>query len=209
MFTGLVEQVGEVLELRTSSTGAKLRVKADFEGIQLGESISVNGACLTVVEAKNNSLDFDVSKETLLRTNLKSLRRGDFVNLERAMPVGGRFGGHMVLGHVDFTSPIKSFSNFGEHRELVLSIPDEAEVYIVEKGSITLDGISLTVNYVKNGEISINVIPHTYENTNLKYKGVGDTVNVELDIIGKYVVNYLKGFRESTKEDKLREFFGL
>ncbi|GAB6066366.1 riboflavin synthase [Aquifex pyrophilus] len=204
MFTGLVEEVGKVLDIKLSSKGAVLTVESGFEDVKVGDSISVNGACLTVVKVGNKSLSFDVSPETLKRTNLGLLKRGDYVNLERALKVGDRLGGHIVQGHVDFTAPIRSLRFLGEHYELVVDVPEDSKEFIVEKGSIALDGISLTVNYVKGKSVYINIVPHTYNNTNLKFKKAGDLLNVELDIIGKYVVNYLK--RNKDKEDILKEF---
>ena len=204
MFTGLIEKIGKVLDIKLSSKGALLTVESEFEDVKIGDSIAVNGACLTVVKVGNKAISFDVSPETLKRTNLGLLKRGDCVNLERALKVGDRLGGHIVQGHVDFTAPIRRFTFLGEHYELVVDIPEDSKDFIVEKGSIALDGISLTVNYVKGSSVYINIVPHTYNNTNLKFKKAGDLLNVELDIIGKYIVNYLKRKRE--KEDILKEF---
>ena len=204
MFTGLVEDIGKVKGLTVSSKGAKLSVESNLRDVKLGDSVSVNGACLTVVNIKGSVLTFDLSPETLRRTNLGKLRTGDYVNLERALRVGDRLGGHIVQGHVDFTAPIKSFNFLGEHYELVIRIPEEWRIYVVEKGSIAIDGISLTVNYVKGENVFINIIPHTYKSTNLQFRRVGDLVNVETDIFGKYVVNYFKNLKE--KEDTLKEF---
>ncbi len=188
MFTGLVEALGIVQSLRNN----RLTIKAPFEDVKIGESIAVNGVCLTVVKIEKDFLHFDVSEETLRRSNLKLLSYGDYVNLERALRVSDRLGGHILQGHVDFTSPIVELSKRGEHWSLKVKIKEGYEVYFVEKGSIGIDGISLTINSVEGGIVHINVIPHTYENTNLKKRKPGDMVNVEVDIIGKYVVNYLK-----------------
>ncbi len=204
MFTGLVEDLGEVISLVKNAGGGKLSVRTILEDIKVGDSVAVNGACLTAIEVKENIITFDVSPETFRRTNLGLLRRGDRVNLERALRADSRLGGHLVLGHVDFTSRILSFRNLGEHRELVIEIPAEWKKFFVEKGSVAVDGISLTVNYIREGSISINVVPHTFQNTNLKFRKPGDTVNVEADIIGKYIVNYLSK-EEGSLEDKLRE----
>ncbi len=206
MFTGLIEDLGEVLYLKRSSSGGVLEVKTELDDINLGDSISVNGACLTAVEIKRGSAVFELSLETLSRTNLSYLKRGDFVNLERALRADSRFGGHFVLGHVDFTAKVLSFKQLGDHRELVIEIPPDQKKYFVEKGSVAIDGISLTVNYIRDDSISINIIPHTFENTNLKYRKVGDLVNVEVDIIGKYVVSFLSK-KEIDLESKLRELF--
>lgn len=188
MFTGLVERVGRVEALR----GGRLVLDAGFEDVVVGESIAVNGVCLTVVKIDRNILEFDLSEETLSRSNLRFLKRGDYVNLERALRPSDRLGGHILQGHVDFTSPIVRLQKTGEHWSLVVEIKPGYEMYFVEKGSVGIDGISLTINKVERRFIYINVIPHTYQNTNLRFRKVGDMVNVEVDIIGKYVVNYLQ-----------------
>ncbi len=188
MFTGLVERVGRVEALR----GGRLVLDAGFEDVVVGESIAVNGVCLTVVKIDRNILEFDLSEETLSRSNLRFLKRGDYVNLERALKLSDRLGGHILQGHVDFTSPIVKLQKTGEHWSLVVEIKPGYEMYFVEKGSVGIDGISLTINKVERRFIYINVIPHTYQNTNLRFRKIGDMVNVEVDIVGKYVVNYLQ-----------------
>ena len=211
MFTGLVEEVGKVVSLKKSPEGALLTVETSLGDIKIGDSVAVNGACLTVVDIDQQRVSFELSPETLKRTNLGLLKTGDFVNLERALRVGDRLGGHIVQGHVDFTARITSFKNLGKHRELVIEIPTGWEKYFVEKGSIALDGISLTVNTVQGNKISINIIPHTYKHTNLKYKKVGDLLNVETDIVGKYVINYLERFssKETSLEEKLKNLLNF
>lgn len=204
MFTGLIEDLGRVIDISVSSKGAKLVVETKLSDIKIGDSVSVNGACLTVTEIRGNKYSFDVSPETLKRTNLGLLRRGDYVNLERALKIGDRLGGHIVQGHVDFTSKIKALKFLGKHYELVIEIPNDWISYIVEKGSIAIDGISLTVNYMQSNSVYINIIPHTYEKTNLRFRRNGDLVNVETDIIGKYVINYISAYRK--KEDILEGF---
>ena len=206
MFTGLVEEVGKVVSITRDSKGGVLEVGCSFEDLKVGDSVSVNGACLTVVRLGDGTAHFEVSPETFSRTNLKALKRGDFVNLERALRADSRLGGYFVLGHVDFTARIVSFRDLGEHRELLIELPSPYRKHFVEKGSVAIDGISLTVNRVSEGSVSINVIPHTYESTNLKYRKPGDEVNVETDIIGKYVLRYL-GADEGGLEEKLRELF--
>ena len=192
MFTGLIEEVGRVLQLKKTAFGGVLKVSSGYRDIEIGESVAVNGACLTVVSFSNGEMEFEVSAETFKRTNLGTLKRNDPVNLERALRADSRLGGHFVLGHVDFTARILSFTPRGDHRELIISIPQSQKRYFVEKGSVAIDGISLTVNYVRGNSISINIIPHTYENTNLKKRRAGDLVNVEVDIIGKYVANFVR-----------------
>jgi len=199
MFTGLVERVGRVEALR----GGRLVLDAGFEDVVIGESIAVNGVCLTVVKIDRNILEFDLSEETLSRSNLKFLKRGDYVNLERALRLSDRLGGHILQGHVDFTSPIVKLQRTGEHWSLVVEIKPGYEMYFVEKGSIGIDGISLTINKVERQFIYINVIPHTYQNTNLRFRKVGDMVNVEVDIVGKYVVNYLQRLKGGNLQNLL------
>ncbi|RUM29338.1 MAG: riboflavin synthase [Aquifex sp.] len=207
MFTGLIEDLGKVIDISVSSKGAKLVVETKLSDIKIGDSVAVNGACLTVTEIRGSKYSFDVSPETLKRTNLGLLKRGDYVNLERALKVGDRLGGHIVQGHVDFTSKIKALRFLGEHYELVIEIPNDWIYYIVEKGSVAIDGISLTVNYIRNNSVYINIIPHTYERTNLRFRRNGDLVNVETDIIGKYVINYLNTSNTSRKKENILEEF--
>ncbi len=199
MFTGLVERVGRVEALR----GGRLVLDAGFEDVVVGESIAVNGVCLTVVKIDRNILEFDLSEETLSRSNLRFLKRGDYVNLERALRLSDRLGGHILQGHVDFTSPIVKLQKTGEHWSLIVEIKSGYEMYFVEKGSVGIDGISLTINKVERRFIYINVIPHTYQNTNLRFRKVGDMVNVEVDIVGKYVVNYLQKLKGGNLQNLL------
>jgi riboflavin synthase len=207
MFTGLIEDVGRITNLRISSKGGLISIKTSLDDIKVGDSVAVNGVCLTVVKMVDQEVFFELSPETLKRSNLGMLSVGDPVNLERALKVGDRLGGHILLGHVDFTSRITYFKSKGEHYELKVYVPDSWLVYFVEKGSAGLDGISLTVNYIERNTISLNIIPHTYENTNLKYKKEGDHVNIEVDVIGKYVVKYLHKIKGSSLERLLEEFF--
>jgi riboflavin synthase len=202
MFTGLVEEVGKVKDIKQANKGIKLNVKAEkvLNDVKEGDSISVNGACLTVVGIFKDSLVFDVSEETLNRTNLKFLKRNDYVNLERALKVSDRLGGHIVQGHIDTVSKITQLTEYGEHTLLGIYIPKEYTKYVIEKGSIAVDGVSLTINRVVNNEISINIIPHTLKNTNLQYKKVGDLVNLEFDILGKYVIQYVEKLKGSGEE---------
>ena len=207
MFTGLIEEVGKVLGVRRSSSNTRLKISSSFEDVKLGDSVAVNGVCLTVVEVGKGFLSFDVSEETLNRSNLRFLRVSDFVNLERALRVGDRLGGHIVQGHVDTVGRIEFLRREGEHYRLKVSFDKTYSVYLVEKGSIAVDGISLTINRCGEGFFEVNVIPHTFEFTNLKYRRVGDWVNLEFDVLGKYVVNYLR--MRSDKKSALEEFLNL
>lgn len=185
MFTGLIEEVGKILTITQSSIS--IEAKTVLEDVKIGDSIAVNGVCLTVVEQSTNSFTANVSKETFNVTVLSELKSGDSVNLERALTLNSRLGGHIVTGHIDTVSKILSISQNYEFFELKVSIPNEFEHYIVKKGSITINGISLTIAEVQNGSVTIAVIPHTYENTVLKYLKQNDNVNIEFDILAKYV----------------------
>jgi riboflavin synthase len=199
MFTGLVEALGRVEFIKPSRGGIKLGVKTDLGDINTGDSVAVNGACLTAVGIEKNLITFDVSQETLNRTNLRFLKSGDYVNLERALTLNKPLGGHIVQGHVDTLGRVEKLTPSGEHHLLVVSFPEKYTVYTVEKGSIAVDGISLTINKVGANFVEINVIPHTFRETNLKFRKRGDFVNLEFDLFGKYVVNYLKRVEKRNK----------
>jgi riboflavin synthase len=191
MFTGLVEVTGTVISVRNTGNGIRLSIKppTDFE-VQLGDSISVNGVCLTVTK-HNGDISFDVSPETLRSTNLGTLKTGDRVNLERALRLSDRLGGHIVTGHIDGTGSIREKKQAGEYTFYTFESPPEILKYIVKKGSVAVDGISLTVVEVDNRSFSVAIIPHTLAATNIGDKNVGDMVNLEVDIIGKYVEKFL------------------
>ena len=209
MFTGLVEEVGQVYSLNKKADGLTLSVKAQkvLEDTKLGDSIAVNGVCLTVIKINKDKLFFEVSNETIKRTNLKSIKIGDKVNLERAMKASDRFGGHIVQGHIDTEGKIKSMVNLGKHTQLNVEIPKDYSLLVIEKGSIAIDGISLTINNIEKNVISINIIPHTLENTNLKFRKTGDYVNVEFDVLGKYILKAITSMdiEKLKKEEKLKQ----
>jgi riboflavin synthase len=192
LFTGLIEEVGKAKEIKRSSKGARLKVECHkvLEGTKIGDSVAVNGDCLTVVEIGNNYLSFDVSYETLTRTTLGLLKTGETVNLERALKLGDRLGGHLLLGHVDTTTKVLSIKREGEGFRFFFKLPGRFSHLIVEKGSIGIDGISLTVAELSKEHFTTAIIPLTYENTNLKHKKPGNTVNLEFDIIGKYLERF-------------------
>ncbi len=209
MFTGLVEEIGKVLSSAPSGAGIKFSVSAKkiLSDAKIGDSIAINGACLTIVEIFDNGFSFDVSPETLERTNLGLLKIGDYVNLERALRLSDRLGGHLVQGHIDTTAKIKDIIPLREHTIFKIDIPQNYRNLIVEKGSIAIDGISLTINKILNkSTIELNIIPHTIKETNLQFRKIGDVVNVEFDIIGKYVLNALKHRKDTTLENLLRNF---
>lgn len=194
MFTGIVEEVGTVVGIQRGGNKSFIRIKAQkvLEDVKLGDSIAVNGVCLTVTDFDSASFRADVMNETLSRSSLGNLRSGSPVDLERAMAAGGRFGGHIVSGHIDGTGTITDIKNDGIAVWYTVSAKPEIMRYIVEKGSVAIDGISLTVAKVADSTFSVSIIPHTAAQTVLGTKKVGDTVNLENDIIAKYVEKLLK-----------------
>ena len=193
MFTGIVEELGEIVAIEHGADSAVVRVRGPLvtSDATPGASIAVNGECLTVVEHDGQTFSVDVMAETLNRSSLGSLRAGTKVNLERAMAASTRFGGHIVQGHVDGTARILA-RRPGDRWEVVqLTLPPELSRYVVEKGSITVDGVSLTVSAVTDDTFSVSLIPTTLELTTLGHKAVGDAVNLEVDVIAKYVERLL------------------
>jgi riboflavin synthase len=192
VFTGLVEEVGRVAGLEAGEM-SRLSVRADrvLEGTRVGDSVLVNGVCLTVNERDDDALVFYAMPETLRRTALGGLVEGDAVNLERAMSAQGRFGGHIVQGHVDGVGEVLGVRPEGEAEIWEFRAPEDLLRYVVEKGSICVDGISLTVVSVGEGSFTISILPQTRENTNLRGLGVGDRVNLEADVVAKYVERLL------------------
>lgn len=189
MFTGIVEEKGIVKSIESTPGKYKLNIKAEkvLSGTQIGDSIAVNGVCLTVTNIANDSFSADVMPETLRRSSLGELKSGSCVNLERAMAAGGRFGGHIVTGHIDGTGKISSLKKEGNAVLVSIAAKHNILRLIVEKGSIAIDGISLTVTGVTKTDFSVSLIPHTASETTLLSKKAGDKVNLENDIIGKYV----------------------
>ncbi len=200
MFTGLVEGIGVIKRIDLKGVDRRIYVQPgfDMDGVEIGESISVDGACLTVTEWDGSMFSADVSAETLSRTTLGSKKIGDKVNLERALRVGDRLGGHVVLGHVDCVGTLKRRYTEGSSIRLVFEIPEKLTKYIIEKGSIAINGVSLTVNSVKSNTFDINIIPHTAEITTIGALRAGDKVNIEVDVIGKYVEKMLGSWKESS-----------
>lgn len=194
MFTGIIIEVGEVSALTKKALGGSITVKSEIihQDAAIGDSISVNGVCLTVVEKKGTALSFDLSDESMRSTNLGQLRKGQKVNLEPSLRPDGKIGGHFVTGHVDGIGTIKSKTRLGDAYKIVVSAPEAITGLLVEKGSVAIDGISLTVVDVSEREFSVVIIPHTAMNTTIGFKGPGDTVNLEADIIGKYIAKFLR-----------------
>lgn len=193
MFTGIIEEKGVVKAIRRGTKSAVITIQANkiFEDVKIGDSISTNGVCLTVTEIKGNSFTADVMNETLLRSALSSLSIGSEVNLERAMAVNGRFGGHIVSGHIDGVGEIISIKKEDIAIWYTIKTTEQIMRYIIEKGSIAIDGISLTVAKVQKDRFSVSVIPHTASETTLLKKRVGSLVNLENDIIGKYMEKFM------------------
>ena len=190
MFTGLIEDIGTIRKIEKGEKESRYTVefnKINSEEIVIGESIAVNGVCLTVVTLDENSFTIDASHETLKKTSLSSLIEGKRVNLERALRADGRFGGHIVTGHIDGTAEVRSITPAGKSVEYSFAVEKGLEKYIITKGSVAVDGISLTVNEVENNIFSVNIIPHTQVETVIGELQISSVVNIECDIIGKYV----------------------
>lgn len=193
MFTGLVEEVGTVLAVRPTENGTDLQISAPgiAQGIRTGDSIAVNGCCLTVTACEREQLTFDLLEETLNRTNLRTLRRDTPVNLERALAAGARLGGHFVQGHIDCTVRATAFEQSGADHRLEIELPAEFAHYVAFKGSIAVNGISLTVAEVLPQSFVVWIIPHTRRHTNLSATAAGDWLNIEFDLLAKYVERML------------------
>jgi riboflavin synthase len=193
MFTGLIEAVGKVAEVKPIAAGFNLRIATDIAGdLRLGESISVNGACLTVVENTGGGFSAEIGPETANVTSLGALSAGSLVNLERAMLANGRFGGHMVLGHVDGTGTIQSIRAEADFSWITVSYPPALAPYLIHRGSVAVDGISLTVAKLDPTTFDVQVVPFTLSHTNLRNARAGDRVNLECDMVGKYVLRAME-----------------
>lgn len=201
MFTGIVEEIGKVISVKTGQKSSVLSIQGDviFHDLKLGDSIAVNGVCLTVSSYDKNIFISDVMSETLKRSSLGLLKIGSRVNLERAMAADGRFGGHIVSGHIDGIGTISTILKDDNAVWFTINTTEKVMKYIVEKGSIAIDGISLTIAEVQDNYFRVSIIPHTSKSTILLSKRIGDTVNLENDIIGKYIEKLLSS---SQPEDK-------
>ncbi|MFN4227180.1 MAG: riboflavin synthase [Candidatus Ratteibacteria bacterium] len=190
MFTGIIEEIGRIKGKKNKGKGFEILVEGNkiFDDLKIGDSISVNGVCLTVEKIENKIFFVSISSQTKNQTNLGEIKIGEYVNLERALKLGDRIGGHFLTGHIDFKTKIKTLRREGEFFLMKIELPNEYKKYIVKRGSIGVDGISLTIAEIENNDVLIYLIPFTIENTNLKYRKVGDFVNVEIDIFAKYLV---------------------
>jgi riboflavin synthase len=195
LFTGLIIETGEILSVKRRSGGLilSLKSKETASTAKKGDSISVNGVCLTVIEKSNKVLSFDISEETLQSTNIGTLKKGDLINLEPSLSADSRIGGHFVTGHVDAAGKIRSKVKIGDMIKVEIEAPDNMMNLLVEKGSVAIDGISLTVVDILKNSFTVVIIPHTAKLTTIGFKAPGDTVNIEADILGKYVAKFLRG----------------
>ena len=211
MFTGIIEEIGEIERIKRGEKSSTLSIKCNkvIANTNLGDSICTNGVCLTVTKIYGNMFDADVMAETLRRSNLGDLRNGSRVNLERALSANGRFGGHIVSGHIDGIGKIVSLDNEDNAVWVTIEAKENILKYVVEKGSIAIDGISLTVAYVDNEIFKVSIIPHTMKETILLSKTLNETVNLECDIVGKYVEKFLtfKNCRANHKKSSISEDF--
>lgn len=207
IFTGIIEELGVVKSIAINGTSGCITIKAQkvLEGTQLGDSIAVNGTCLTVTSINSDGFSADVMAETVRRTSLSQVGKGDMVNLERAMILNGRFGGHIVSGHIDGTGTITKYTKEENAIWVTIKAPEEILDLIVEKGSICIDGISLTVATVSDRDFQVSIIPHTAKETTLIHKKVGSLVNLENDIVGKYI----KKLMENKQEEQTKKASGL
>ena len=202
MFTGLIEEVGRIEAVKPIAGGKTLTICAEkiLSGINTGDSISVNGVCLTVTKFSARNFSVDAVGETLNKTTINQFRIGDKVNLEPALRLSQKLGGHIVQGHVNGVGEISELKKLGENYSLSVIVPSALEKYLVKEGSIAIDGISLTIADATNNKCTFSIIPHTLLNTNLNSKNIGDKVNIEIDIIAKYVEKLLTGDKKNISE---------
>lgn len=201
MFTGIIEEIGIIEKIELQKYGTiTIRARKVLEDMHLGDSVAVNGVCLTVTSFTEKQFTLDVMAETLRRSNLGMARVGSRVNLERAMAANGRFGGHIVSGHVDGTGEIKRKKTEGNAVWLTIGCSEKILHYVIEKGSITIDGISLTVAKVQEDGFQVSIIPHTSQKTTLLEKEIGAIVNLEADILAKYIEKLITGREEQKRE---------
>lgn len=202
MFTGLVEKISKVNDISFNSNGAKIFFEADFDDVKLGESIALNGVCLSVTSINNNVFCADIMNETLNISSLKNLKKGDEINLERAMKLSSRLDGHIVSGHIDCISKVKKITQDGFSKRIVFDCNTDL---IIKKGSIAINGVSLTVSDVKENEFEVSLIPQTLNDTNLKNLKIGDIVNIEYDLFAKYIQKFCSKKQNNITLEFLRE----
>jgi len=194
MFSGIIEEIGKIKQIEKMQGGLRLVISAKLitDDLKLGDSVSVDGVCLTVNSFNSNSFTADAVGETLKKSTISDIRKETFINLERAIKYNQRIGGHLVQGHVNSVAKILQIKKLGENYSLEIELPENIIKYVIKEGSIAIDGISLTIAEVINNRIIISVIPHTWQHTTLQYKNKEDLVNIEVDFIAKYIENFMK-----------------
>ena len=193
MFTGIIESQGIIANIRKENENIRLTIQCKFiKELKIDQSVALNGVCLTVVDIANDTYDCVVIPETISKTNLSNLRFHDTVNLERAMLLGGRFDGHFVQGHVDCITTLLQINNSNNQRDFIFEIPTEYKLHFIPRGSITINGVSLTIANVFTNKFQVSIIPYTFENTTFNQLKIGASVNLEFDILGKYILNFLE-----------------
>ena len=202
MFTGIIKETGVVKKITDKVQDIEFEVSSSviLKDAKTGDSIAINGVCLTVKSFDGNSFTFDASSNTLAHTNLGELKTGDMVNLEDSLTPSDKLGGHFVSGHIDCTANIAGIWKTGRAYEITFDLPSEAAPFITERGSVAIDGISLTVTEVTGDSFKVIIIPHTFENTILGSKGTGSSVNIEVDILARYIANYLNNKQKTSGE---------
>ena len=195
MFTGIIKNIGLInsIDLEKSNN---IEIKSSLKKINLGDSISCSGVCLTVYKKQANSFWVNVSPETIKKTNIKRYIKGQKINLEKSLKLGDELGGHLVFGHVDYVSKVKNIKKVNDSFEIVFKVKSDISRYLVPKCSISIDGISLTVNRVNKNDFTVNIIPYTWENTTFKYIKVGDWVNTEIDMLARYAFKALGAWKK-------------
>lgn len=193
MFTGIIESQGIIANIRKENENIRLTIHCKFiKELKIDQSVALNGVCLTVVDIANDTYDCVVIPETISKTNLSNLRLHDTVNLERAMLLGGRLDGHFVQGHVDCITTLLQINNSNNQRDFIFEIPTEYKLHFIPRGSITINGVSLTIANVFTNKFQVSIIPYTFENTTFKQLKIGASVNLEFDLLGKYILNFLE-----------------
>ena len=205
MFTGIIEGLGTVTKIRSSGQGKRLTIEADYplDQTKIGDSIALSGACLTAVVIDGKSFEVDVSPETLSKTTFGRAKIGDRVNLERALRLSDRIDGHLVSGHIDGIGSVKNIKTLGNAIIITFDVPEYLSHYMIKKGSVAVDGISLTINNCDKISFEVSIIPHTAKLTNIGLKKIGDHVNIETDMIGKYVERFIR--KDEEEEQKARK----
>ena len=202
MFTGIIKETGTIKQITDKGQDIEFEVISSvlIKDVKTGDSIAINGICLTVKSFDGDSFTFDVSSSTLAHTNLAELKTGDKVNLEDSLTPSDKLGGHFVSGHIDCTAKVIGIEKTGRAYEITFDLPSEAAPFITERGSVAIDGISLTVTEVTGDSFKVVIIPHTFENTILGSKGTGSSVNIEVDMLARYIANYLNNKQKTSGE---------